>query len=146
MREIQTKLSSGCLIPEYKTEGAAGADLYAYLPDGQIVIKPGDIKKVPSGVHLNMQDKNLAVMLMPRSSLGMKQIKLANTIGLCDSDFLGDLSMLLENTGTEDFIVSHQDRLAQIVFFHVEQVKFKTVKEFDTMTARGEGGFGSTGK
>ena len=46
----------------------------------------------------------------------------------------------------EDFIVSHQDRLAQIVFFHVEQVKFKTVKEFDTMTARGEGGFGSTGK
>lgn len=146
MREIQTKLSSGCLMPEYKTEGAAGADLYAYLPDGQIVIKPGEIKKVPSGVHFNMLDKSIAVMLAPRSSLGMKRIKLANTIGIVDSDFNGSVDMLLENTGTEDFIVSHQDRLAQIVFFHVEQVKFKTVKEFDTMTARGEGGFGSTGK
>lgn len=145
-RTIEMKLSSGCRAPEYKTPGAAGADLYAYLPDGEVVIKPGEIKNIPSGVHLNIADRKLAVMLMPRSSLGMKRIKLANTIGLCDSDFLGNISMLLENTGTEDFVVSHQDRLAQIVFFNVEQVAFKQVNEFEITTERGEGAFGSTGK
>ena len=146
MRSIDTKLSDGALAPVYKTAGAAGADLFAHLPDGPVAIPAGEIRKLPSGVHFEIQDTSLAVLLMPRSSLGLKRIKLANTIGLIDSDFQGDLSMLLENNSDEVFTVNHGDRLAQVAFFRVEQVQFNIVEEFKGITLRGSGGFGSTGK
>ena len=146
MRSIDTKLSEGALTPVYKTAGAAGADLFAHLPDGSVVIPAGEIRKIPSGVHFDIRDTGLAVLLMPRSSLGMKRIKLANTIGLVDSDFQGSLDMLLENNSQENFVVSHGDRLAQVAFFRVEQVDFNVVSAFSGVTMRGTGGFGSTGK
>ena len=148
MRSIDTKLSNGCLVPEYKTTGAAGADLFAHIPDGvgYEYILPGEIKKIASGVHFDIRDTSLAVLLMPRSSLGLKRIKLANTIGLIDSDYQGDLSMLLENNSDTVFRVNHGDRLAQVAFFRVEQVQFNIVEEFKGITLRGSGGFGSTGK
>lgn len=146
MRSIDTKLSDGALAPVYKTAGAAGADLFANLPAGSISILPGEIHKVPSGVHFDIRDTGLAVLLMPRSSLGMKRIKLANTIGLVDSDFQGSLDMLLENTSDVPFMVNHGDRLAQVTFIRVEQVDFNVVSAFSGVTMRGTGGFGSTGK
>lgn len=146
MRSIDTKLSDGALAPVYKTAGAAGADLFAHLPDGPVAIPAGEIRKIPSGVHFDIRDTGLAVLLMPRSSLGEKRIKLANTIGLIDSDYQGDLSMLLENNSNVPFVVSHGDRLAQVAFFRVEQVDFNVVSAFSGVTMRGTGGFGSTGK
>lgn len=145
MRSIDTQLAKGALTPVYKTAGAAGADLFAHLPDGPICIPPGEIRKVPSGVHFDIRDTGLAVLLMPRSSLGEKRIKLANTIGLIDSDYQGDLSMLLENNSKTEFVVNHGDRLAQVAFFRVEQVHFNVVSIFSGITMRGTGGFGSTG-
>lgn len=145
MRSIDTQLAQGALAPVYKTAGAAGADLFAHLPDGPVVVPSGEIQKIPSGVHFDIRDTGLAVLLMPRSSLGMKRIKLANTIGLVDSDFQGSLDMLLENNSKEDFVVSHGDRLAQVAFFRVEQVYFNVVSAFSGVTIRGAGGFGSTG-
>lgn len=146
MRSIDTQLSSGALAPVYKTAGAAGADLFANLPNGPVWIPPGEIRKIPSGVHFDIRDTGLAVLLMPRSSLGEKRIKLANTIGLIDSDYQGDLSMLLENNSSGMFAVHHGDRLAQVAFFRVEQVDFNVVSAFSGVTLRGTGGFGSTGK
>lgn len=146
MRSIDTRLTTGALPPVYKTAGAAGADLFAYLPEGPVVIAPGKIVKISSGVHFDIRDTGLAVLLMPRSSLGEQRIKLANTIGLIDSDFQGCLSMLLENNSQQDFWVNHGDRLAQVAFFRVEQVDFNVVSAFSGITMRGTGGFGSTGK
>lgn len=144
-RTLNMVLAQGAVAPSYKTAGAAGADLYAYLPGGEQIIRPGEIGRIASGVKVSIGDSALAIMLIPRSSLGDKRVKLANTIGLIDSDYLGDIIMLLENTGKEDFVVSNGDRLAQIVFFNVEQVKFKKVESFEQKTGRGEGAFGSTG-
>jgi len=130
--------------PAYATEGAAGLDLRACLP-GPITLHPGETTLVPSGLAIHLSDPGLAAMVLPRSGLGHKHgIVLGNLIGLIDSDYQGEIMVSTWNRGREAFTLQPLDRLAQLVVVPVLQIAFNVVEEF-AETARGDGGFGSTG-
>ncbi|MCA1336594.1 dUTP diphosphatase [Pseudooceanicola marinus] len=133
-------------LPAYASEGAAGADLRANLPDrGELELAPGTRALVPTGLRLAIPE-GFEVQLRPRSGLALKHgITLPNTPGTIDSDYRGPLGVILLNAGTEPFIVSHGDRIAQMLVAPVIQAHFALVDELDE-TARGAGGFGSTGR
>lgn len=139
------KIDAGAITPKHQTEGAAGADFFAFCPDGPIEMHPGDTAKVRTGVSMFLKTPDWALMLMPRSGLGSKGIILANTIGLIDSDYQGEISIYLYNRSDRLFIVNNGDRIAQGCFVPVAQAKFVEVDEFSSTTKRGDGGFGSTG-
>jgi dUTP pyrophosphatase len=131
--------------PHYATPGAAGLDLRACI-DAPLVIKPGETHLVPTGMAIHLADPGLAAMILPRSGLGHKHgIVLGNLVGLIDSDYQGQIFVSSWNRGNEAFTLNPLDRLAQLVVVPVVQVAFNIVDEFDT-SARGAGGFGSTGK
>jgi dUTP pyrophosphatase len=131
--------------PHYATPGAAGLDLRACI-DAPLVIKPGETHLVPTGMAIHLADPGLAAMILPRSGLGHKHgIVLGNLVGLIDSDYQGQIFVSTWNRGNEAFTLNPLDRLAQLVVVPVVQVAFNIVDEFDT-SARGAGGFGSTGK
>ena len=131
-------------LPAYATAGAAGMDLRACI-DGPLTIASGDTHLVPTGVAIHIGDPGLAAVLLPRSGLGHKHgIVLGNLVGLIDSDYQGPLMVSCWNRGKEPFTLNPMDRLAQIVFVPVVQVRFREVEYFDS-SERGQGGFGSTG-
>jgi dUTP pyrophosphatase len=131
--------------PHYATPGAAGLDLRACI-DAPLVIKPGETHLVPTGMAIHLADPGLAAMILPRSGLGHKHgIVLGNLVGLIDSDYQGQIFVSTWNRGNEAFTLNPLDRLAQLVVVPVVQVAFNIVDEFDA-SARGAGGFGSTGK
>ncbi len=131
-------------LPAYATAGAAGMDLRACI-DGPLTIASGDTHLVPTGVAIHIGDPSLAAVLLPRSGLGHKHgIVLGNLVGLIDSDYQGPLMVSCWNRGKEPFTLNPMDRLAQIVFVPVVQVRFREVETFDS-SERGQGGFGSTG-
>lgn len=132
-------------MPQYQTPGAAGADFFAYCPEGPVVIAPGQSARISAGVKAFIGTPAWALVLMPRSGLGSKGIILANSIGLIDSDYQGEIGMMLYNRSNMPFTVSTGDRVAQGAFMAVEQAVFIEVEQFSQATARGEGGFGSTG-
>jgi dUTP pyrophosphatase len=146
--KVQIKrVLKGASIPTYATPGAAGLDLRACIEGQEVIsIAPGETVKVPTGIAVNIGDPNVALYLLPRSGLSSKGIVLGNGIGLIDSDYQGQLIVLLHNRGTEWFQVVDGDRIAQGVFGPVFQAEFELVDKFETDTVRGEGGFGSTGK
>lgn len=131
--------------PYYATPGAAGADFHAFCPEGPVVIEPGETKAISAGVKLFIKSGSYALLLMPRSGLGKKGIILANSVGLIDSDYQGELGIVLYNRSKVPFEVKNGDRIAQGAFFPVEQAHFIEVARFSQETERGEGGFGSTG-
>lgn len=131
--------------PKYQTEGAAGADFHAFCPDEKLVLLPGQTRLIRTGVSMFIGSPAWALVLMPRSGLGSKGIILANSVGLIDSDYQGEIGIFLYNRSKDDFIVSHGDRIAQGVFMPVEQANFVEVQQFSQETDRGTGGFGSTG-
>jgi dUTP pyrophosphatase len=138
-------------MPEYGTPGSAGIDLRAVYDDPDTikckVIRPGDTLMVSTGVSVYVKDPGYAAMILPRSGLGTKSgIILANTVGLIDSDYQGPLMVCLWNRSNREFVVSHLDKVAQLIIVPVVQAKFQIVDSFDEYTERGEGGFGSTGK
>lgn len=131
-------------IPDYKTEGSAGIDLRACI-DEDIVLAPGEVKMIPSGLKIHVADPNYAAILLPRSGLGHKNgIVLGNLVGLIDSDYQGEMGMSVWNRSSESFTISPGDRVAQMVVIRVEQIVFNWVDSFNA-TDRAEGGFGSTG-
>jgi dUTP pyrophosphatase len=131
--------------PAYATGGAAGLDLRACLP-GPITLHPGETTLVPSGLAIHLADPGLAAMVLPRSGLGHKHgIVLGNLVGLIDSDYQGQIFVSVWNRGRASFTIQPMERIAQLVVVPVLQVGFKLVDEFDA-SARGAGGFGSTGK
>lgn len=131
--------------PAYATAGSAGLDLRACV-DTALVLRPGDSALVPSGIAIHLDDPRLAAIVLPRSGLGHKHgIVLGNLVGLIDSDYQGQVMVSLWNRGREPFTVEPLERIAQLVVVPVVQVGFNIVEEF-TASARGEGGFGSTGK
>lgn len=142
---VEMKVADGATPPKYQTDGAAGADFHAHLPDGPVVIQPGETKRIGAGVSMFIGSPEWALVLMPRSGLGSKGIILANTIGLVDSDYQGEIGIMLYNRSHEPFTVKDGDRVAQGAFFPVAQAKFLRVVEFSKNTARGANGFGSTG-
>ena len=132
-------------LPQYATPGSAGLDLRACIPATR-TIQPGETHLIPTGIAIHLADPGLAAMILPRSGLGHKHgIVLGNLVGLIDSDYQGQIMVSTWNRGKESFTLNPLDRLAQLVVVPVLQVAFNVVDEFDT-SARGAGGFGSTGK
>mgnify|MGYP000903332076 CR=1 FL=1 len=131
--------------PAYATAGAAGLDLRACL-DAPQVLAPGHTTLVPTGIAIHLADPGLAAMILPRSGLGHKHgIVLGNLVGLIDSDYQGPLMVSCWNRGQAAFNVQPMERIAQMVIVPVVQAAFRRVESFDA-SARGEGGFGSTGR
>lgn len=133
-------------LPAYETAGAAGADLRANLPDGAAVtLQPGKRALLPTGLRMAIPE-GYEVQIRPRSGLALKHgMTLLNTPGTIDSDYRGPLGVIMVNLGSEDFDVTHGMRIAQMVVAPVVQARFETVTTLDE-TARGAGGFGSTGQ
>lgn len=132
-------------LPAYATPGSAGLDLRACI-DKPIVLEPGQAELIPTGLAIHIGDPALAAMVLPRSGLGHKHgIVLGNLVGLIDSDYQGPLMVSCWNRGAGAFTVQPMERIAQLVIVPVVQAEFRQVDSFDA-SARGEGGFGSTGK
>lgn len=130
--------------PHYATAGSAGLDLRACIAE-PVTIQPGETLLIPTGVAIHLADPQLAAMILPRSGLGHRHgIVLGNLVGLIDSDYQGEIMVSTWNRGREAFTLQPLDRLAQLVVVPVLQIAFNVVEEF-AETARGDGGFGSTG-
>ncbi|MHB1654574.1 MAG: dUTP diphosphatase [Desulfitobacteriaceae bacterium] len=131
-------------LPVYATNGAAGVDLCASL-DGETVIQPGQVAKVPTGLAMELPNPGIVALVCARSGLAAKHgISLANGVGVVDSDYRGEIQVLLINQGTEPFTIHAGDRIAQMLFIPILQAELEVVEEL-TDTQRGRGGFGSTG-
>jgi dUTP pyrophosphatase len=132
-------------LPAYATAGSAGLDLRACI-DEPLTLRPGDSALVPSGLAIHLDDPSLAAIVIPRSGLGHKHgIVLGNLVGLIDSDYQGQVFVSCWNRGREPFVVNPLERIAQLVVVPVVQVELNVVESFG-QSARGAGGFGSTGK
>ena len=133
------------MLPRYATAGAAGLDLRACL-EAPLTLVPGDSQLVPSGIAIHLGDPGYAAIILPRSGLGAKRgIVLGNLVGLIDSDYQGQIFISAWNRGNAAFTIQPMDRIAQLVVVPVAQVEFEVVEQF-AASARGAGGFGSSGK
>ena len=138
------KLDPNVVLPAYKTNGASGMDLMAFI-DKPIKIVPNSSYLVPTGLSMAFSE-DYEVQIRPRSGLAAKNnITVLNTPGTIDSDYRGEIKIILFNHGKEDFLINNKDRVAQMVLTPVVKMK---LEETDNLpdTLRGEGGFGSTGK
>ena len=132
-------------LPAYATPGSAGLDLRACL-DAPVTLEPGQTTLIPTGLSIHLADPGLAALILPRSGLGHKHgIVLGNLVGLIDSDYQGQLMVSCWNRGQTAFVINPMERIAQLVLVPVVQATFRVVDDFD-VSARGDGGFGSTGK
>ncbi len=138
------KLSPKAILPTYGSAEAAGADLYACLEE-PVTILPGETAWIPTGLSLEVP-KGCAGLVYARSSLGVKRgLAPANKVGVVDSDYRGEVRVVLLNHGREPQTVQHGERVAQFLITPVLQPEYQEVEEL-TDTDRGTGGFGSTGK
>ena len=138
------KFDKSIKLPAYKTSGSSGMDLMAYIKK-KISIKPGKISLIPTGIRVAIP-KNYEIQIRPRSGLAAKKgISVLNTPGTIDSDYRGEIKIILINLGKKLFIVNPGDRVAQMVLCPVATGKLKEVKILPK-TLRGKKGFGSTGK
>ena len=141
---IHDAVGTNIPLPQYATDGAAGMDLHACL-DAPLVIAPNDTVMVGTGVAIYVADPHYAAMILPRSGLGHKHgIVLGNTVGLIDSDYQGELMVSCWNRSTKPYTMAVGERFAQLMFTRVQQVQWAVVDAFEE-SARGSGGFGSTG-
>jgi dUTP pyrophosphatase len=132
-------------LPQYATPGSAGLDLRACI-DAPLLVEPGQAMLIPTGLAIHIGDPGLAAVLLPRSGLGHKHgLVLGNLVGLIDSDYQGPLMVSCWNRGSQAYTVQPLERVAQMVIVPVVQAAFRRVDEFGA-SARGEGGFGSTGR
>lgn len=130
-------------LPKYETDGSAGMDLLAAI-DENLVIKPGEIKLVKTGISIALE-KGFEAQVRPRSGLALKNgITVLNTPGTVDSDYRGEVCVILINHSTNEFTITRGMRIAQMVVAKHEQAKILEVEDLDE-TLRGQGGFGSTG-
>ena len=133
-------------LPQYATPGSAGLDLRACL-DAPLTLAPNAWQLVPTGIAIHLKDPGCAAMLLPRSGLGHKHgIVLGNLVGLIDSDYQGQLMVSCWNRSDVAFTIEPMERIAQMVIVPVIQTRFNVVQEFEDVTSRGAGGYGSTGK
>ena len=142
--DIKCLPENGAVVPSYETLGSAGADIRAFLEES-VTIKPFERAMIPTGLKFEIP-LGYEMQIRPRSGLAAKSgITVLNTPGTIDSDYRGEVKIILINLGKDDFIVNNGDRIAQAVIAPVTQGKFIVVNELSS-TSRGEGGFGSTGK
>ena len=131
--------------PFYATVGSAGMDLSACIEE-PVVLRKGEIKMIPTGIAIGLPSSEYAAFVYARSGLACKHGScLANSVGVIDSDYTGEIKCGLINLGPEDFTIQPGDRIAQLVISPVVQVQLAVCEELD-QTQRGSGGFGSTGK
>ena len=143
IKVLVKKLNSGVKLPTYKTSGSSGMDLMAFLDD-PIRILPNDSAIIPTGLSVAIPD-DVEIQIRPRSGLAAKsKIGVLNTPGTIDSDYRGELKIILFNHGTKEFVVNNNDRIAQMILMPVLKVDFEEVNELPK-SIRGSGGFGSTG-
>mgnify|MGYP002621373870 FL=1 len=142
--EIKCVAQIGAKIPEYKTAGAAGCDVCAFLAE-DVTIKSGTRAMIPTGLSFSIPE-GFEIQVRPRSGLAAKNgVTVLNTPGTIDSDYRGEVKVILVNLGSEDFVVKNGERIAQLVVAPVTLGKFVPVAALDE-TERGSGGFGSTGR
>ena len=138
------KTNRKVITPKYKTDGSSGVDLSAFL-DKEVVIKPNSSELIPTGLQVAIPEE-LEIQIRPRSGLAAKEnIGVLNSPGTIDSDYRGELKIILFNHGKEDFIINNGDRIAQMVLVPILKMEFEEVDSLPD-TIRGQGGFGSTGK
>ena len=138
------KLDPSVKLPEYKTSGASGMDLIAFLKN-PINIKPKKSSLVPTGLSVAFSE-NYEIQIRPRSGLAAKKnISVLNTPGTIDSDYRGEIKVIIYNHGDSDFVVNNGDRIAQMILSPVIKMKLEETDKLPE-TVRGESGFGSTGK
>ena len=138
------KINPKVKLPSYKTDGSSGMDLMAFL-DKPISILPQQSKLIPTGLFIAIPE-NTEVQIRPRSGLAVRNnISVLNTPGTVDSDYRGELKVILYNHGNQKFVVKNEDRIAQMVLMPIIKASFEEVENLPE-TIRGEGGFGSTGK
>lgn len=144
IKVLVKKLKPSVKLPSYKTDGASGMDLMAYI-DKSIELKPGESCLVPTGLSVAFP-KEYEIQIRPRSGLAAKEsIGVLNSPGTIDSDYRGEIKIILFNHGSKDFIINNGDRVAQMVLVPILKMELEEVDNLPD-TLRGEGGFGSTGK
>ena len=138
------RLDPAVKMPTYKTEGASGMDLMAFIND-PIKLRPKNSCLVPTGLAVAFSE-NFEIQIRPRSGLAAKyNISILNTPGTIDSDYRGEIKIILFNHGNKKFIINNNDRIAQMILTPVHKMNLEEVKSLPD-TLRGKGGFGSTGK
>ncbi|HRK55896.1 MAG TPA: dUTP diphosphatase [Burkholderiaceae bacterium] len=143
VRIVDSRLKDA--LPQYATAGAAGLDLRACLAE-TLTLQPGQTELIPTGLAIHIADPAYAALILPRSGLGHKHgIVLGNLVGLIDSDYQGPLMVSCWNRSAQAFHIEPLERIAQLIVVPVMQVQWNVVASFNE-SARGEGGFGSTGK
>ncbi len=149
MRSIELKildprLGDSIELPHYATDGSAGLDMRACI-DEALTVAPGETVLIPTGLAIHIADASLAAVLLPRSGLGHKHgLVLGNLTGLIDSDYQGQVFISCWNRSSNSYEVQPAERIAQMVFVPVEQVRFDVVEEFND-SDRGAAGFGHSG-
>lgn len=145
IKALSDKVGRDFPAPHYATDGAAAMDLCACL-DEPVTLQPGERRVIPSGIAIALPSKDYVALVFARSGLGIKKgIALSNGVGVIDSDYRGECMVALHNDSSEDRIVRHGDRIAQLILLPFLPMEFE---ETDALpeTARGAGGFGSTGR
>jgi len=138
------KTNKEVITPKYKTDGSSGVDLSAFLKK-KVVIKPNSSELIPTGLQVAIPEE-LEIQIRPRSGLAAKEsIGVLNSPGTIDSDYRGEIKIILFNHGNKDFIINNGDRIAQMVLVPILKIEFEEVNSLPD-TVRGQGGFGSTGK
>lgn len=138
------RLFKDVAIPKYETSGSSGLDLEAYI-NNEIILKPGERTLVPTGIAVAIPD-DLEIQIRPRSGLAFKQgISVLNTPGTIDSDYRGEIKVILINLGQENFTIKKFQRIAQMIICPIIKVTLSETEELP-ITIRGKGGFGSTGQ
>ena len=144
VKVLVKRLNPKVKLPEYKTSGSSGMDLMAFI-NSPIKIAPNTLELVPTGLSIAIPE-DLEIQIRPRSGLAAKSsIGVLNAPGTIDSDYRGELRIILFNHGNKDFIVNSNDRVAQMVLTPVIKMELEEVDQLP-VTIRGSGGFGSTGK
>ena len=144
VRILIKKTSKEVITPKYKTEGSSGVDLSAFLNE-KVVIKPNSSELIPTGLQVAIPEE-LEIQIRPRSGLAAKEsMGVLNSPGTIDSDYRGELKIILFNHGDKDFIINNGDRIAQMVLVPILKMEFEEVDNLPD-TVRGQGGFGSTGR
>ena len=144
VKVLVKKLNSLAKLPSYKTDGASGMDLMACI-EKPISLEPGKTCLVPTGLSVAFSEK-YEIQIRPRSGLAAKNsISVLNTPGTIDSDYRGELKIILFNHSNENFIINNNDRVAQMVLTPIVKMELEEINELPNSN-RGDGGFGSTGK
>ncbi len=144
VKVLVKKLHPKVQLPSYKTEGSSGMDLMAFI-ESSIKIAPNTSALIPTGISLAIP-KDIEIQIRPRSGLAAKSnVSVLNSPGTIDSDYRGEVKVILFNHGSKEFIVNNNDRIAQIILIPILKIDFEEIDDLP-QTVRGSGGFGSTGK